>query len=258
MTFADIATQCGAFPRQQRSGRRTLGSEFLQGLTAPHRRGWFKACHTWLHSGPSPDEYAEIQDLLASMNDFQRTMATVHRRCVELILTRDHWHSLQELTDSLAALAKEFDLAEGFLRDLAQELLTPSAQLQVATSPTAFCGALTHAVRDQSLIALFVEGPQGTPGKGVVTTLTLELIDKGHGEIYPIPALAFVERDKNFRDAEDAALAWVRDTAQLWQHAWDARWRLERRDGVPLLPRLDGNSLGGAFALGLAKLAVGA
>lgn len=105
--------------------------------------------------------------------------------------------------------------------------------------------------REQSLTVLLVDEARDD---GVVATLTLEFVANGTGALYPDPALAFVYRDWEFRQAED----WARNYVQrrgLWQKEWDVRWRLERRDRQPI-SALTGPSMGGAFALGLAKCCV--
>ena len=50
MTFADIAAQCRDFPKLD-SGKLMLEPDFFDELTAPHSRGWFRACHAWLSGG---------------------------------------------------------------------------------------------------------------------------------------------------------------------------------------------------------------
>jgi len=60
MTFPDIAEQWRNRDRLP-SGRPMLTwvEEFVPNLIAPNRRGWFKACHAWVHGGPTPDDYIE-------------------------------------------------------------------------------------------------------------------------------------------------------------------------------------------------------
>jgi len=139
-------------------------------------------------------------------------------------------------------------LEPGLLRDLTQELLL---------------GEPRRAERSESLTGLLIAPvddrgrSQAGDKKGVVATLTLEAIPDGTGLLYPTPALAFVGRDGLFREAEQNAATALQQTYQLWHATWDVRWSLHRQDGIPLLHRLEGNSLGGAFGLGLATLLAG-
>lgn len=243
MTFAEIAEICRNCPIRS-SGRRMLGDEFKAALLAPDHRGWFHACRTWVQGGLSPDEFTEIQHLLDSLNEYHRSIAQAHLDCARLLLNRQ-WTSTSApvLTEDLCKIAEKTGLALGFLRDMVQELL-----------PEEFGGGQPRQpVRDPlSLTALLVDEAQV---KGVIANLTLELMPDGTGALYPAPALAFVTRDKDFRQAEDNARQYVRREG-LWQEEWDVRWRLKRRDGKPLSPWLTGNSAGLAFALGLAKLLI--
>jgi hypothetical protein len=103
-------------------------------------------------------------------------------------------------------------------------------------------------VRDLSLPVLLVDIARN---EGVVATLTLELMPDGNGGLYPIPELALI-RDTDFRRAEDEARV-CGEEVELWQKGRDVRWRLQRRDGKPIV-NLTGPSLGAAFTLGIVKL----
>ena len=95
---------------------------------------------------------------------------------------------------------------------------------------------------------------------GMTATLTLEqLTDEGTGVFYPDPqTMSFVTRDDDFQEAEQNAVAYVRETETMWQDEdkIDVRWKITRQDGQPFT-HLTGGSAGGAFALGLAKLFAG-
>lgn len=121
----------------------------------------------------------------------------------------------------------------GFCRDLSLALLGQP---------------LRQAERDLSMTVLLVDMARN---EGVVTTLTLELLPDGSGELYPTPALAFL-RDDDFRQAEDNARTYLEQTSFADTHK-DIRWRLQRHDNKPLTS-LSGPSLGAAFALGVSKL----
>lgn len=91
---------------------------------------------------------------------------------------------------------------------------------------------------------------------GEVAALTLELLaDDGMGILYPNPStMSFVTRNQEFQQAEKNALSWLRSLGFVGdQKQFDMRWSVTRRTGRPL-DRLEGGSLGGAFALGFAKL----
>jgi len=154
-------------------------------------------------------------------------------------------------TKDLIDIAKETGLPVGLMRDLTLELLSKESSAE-------------EPHWKQSLIGLLVEKvvkEEKVEEEGVVATLTLELMPRGKpmpkpGDdeaLYPIPELAFVQRANGFPEAEKSACQYVRGEG-LWPKGFDVRWSLDRRDGKPLPPVLEGNSLGGAFALGLAKL----
>jgi hypothetical protein len=146
-------------------------------------------------------------------------------------------------SDDLAAVAKETDVPLPFFHNLYQELLPKECRSWQLRQPR----------RSISLSALLVRKNQG---RGVVTTLTLELMPDGIGTLYPAPELAFVRRDQAFRDSENAARAYV-ERLRLWRKDQDVRWRIQPRGKSGPLRVLAGPSMGFAFALGLAKLLVG-
>jgi hypothetical protein len=85
---------------------------------------------------------------------------------------------------------------------------------------------------------------------GATASLVLEKLSDGAGELYPDPArMAFVPLDTTFRQSAENAQQYTRQTTGDWLDNSDVRWRLERP-----LPGLKGDSLGGAFAVGLGCL----
>ena len=258
MTFAEIVGQWRSFSRLR--GRVVVDSEFVPNLTAPARRGWFKACHAWVHRGPSPyDAPKEIRQVIACLGEVRQRVAKAHLVCARLV--RDHWTSHTVPTNQLTTLAAASGLPLGLLRDLACELATPPGQLaarqaQQQASHDILYGDMRLADPDRSaeINVLLVEKgqPGDQQGKGVVATLTLEMISDGAGALYPAPALVFVDLREGFDQAANHARAHVQRLG-LWRDTWDVRWRLARRDGeLPLA--FVGDSLGGALALGLTQV----
>ena len=70
------------------------------------------------------------------------------------------------------------------------------------------------------------------------------------GDFHLAPELAFVYRDKEFREAEDTAHTL---TKELWRSDRDVRWQVKLHSDHPV-DTFEGPSLGAAFTVGLAKL----
>ncbi|MBI1923768.1 hypothetical protein HYR99_05910 [Candidatus Poribacteria bacterium] len=106
------------------------------------------------------------------------------------------------------------------------------------------------AERSVTLIALLVY----QNNKGFTAKLTLELFKNGTGGIYKSPAEhAFLTLAPDFEGAIDNAKACVKSRGANFDGV-DVRWRLERHDGKPLPPFVEGPSMGAAFAIGLSRL----
>jgi hypothetical protein len=228
-TFRDIEVEWRGTERE--SDKRAIWRALVRG-------GWFRACRdavqrndrttleTWLDAGDV------IKQEIAQFNGTEAAqMVRTHILC-GLAVCRVREMALQQLIDTLPE-AVSVNVPLGFCRDLMRALLEEP---------------LRKAERNLSLAVLLVDIARN---EGIEATLTLELMPDGRGKLYPIPELAFM-RDKDFHQAEDNARACV-EGAGLWQKDWDVRWRLQRRDGKPLVT-LSGPSMGAAFALGLAKL----
>lgn len=236
MTFDDIMRQWQACGTQEQ--RRALWEQWM----GPGR-GWFRACHTAVERRDTPALQAWLdpadsgkQTILRFHGAEAATMVQAHLLCAWAAVHHGHWPTQTVPDEALGQAVAETALARGFLRDLAQELLR---------------GQLRQKARQQALTVLLVDPAMDT---GVVATLRLELMPGGDRQLYPIPALAFVARDAAFCQAEHAASAYAQQVG-LWPEGWDVRWQLERRDRHPI-GTLTGPSLGGALALGLAKLLV--
>lgn len=202
-------------------------------LACPKQRGIFSACassdadelRTWL-SDPAK---AEILDFPGP--DLSR-IARMHLLCALAA------HSPSAKND-LRKAANSANLCEGFVRDLEAELR----------------GERLPAVRDAVVSALFVDNT-GAERSGALGRLTFELVSGGAGRLYRSPHMAFVLRDQEFRNAETGSHDFVKSLG-LWDHGCDVRWRLDRPDGKALPLQLIGDSTGGTFAFGLAKLLSG-
>lgn len=113
-----------------------------------------------------------------------------------------------------------------------------------------------EVTRSEKMTVLFV---LQSINQGITATLILELLPSGRGIFYPDPAsMSFVScEDADFQQSIANALAHIHQRGlRMQDRQVDVRWKLKRQDGKPL-PRIEGGSLGGAFALGLAKLLAG-
>jgi hypothetical protein len=198
-----------------------------------------------LHNFSPPPALIDHGDDDANSNSmaYRSRMLYAHLRCTQEVVNRQ-WTSDTVSPTQLQAFTEEPDVPLGFLYDLVQELFPSANNSKHARQP----------VRALSLTSLLVDT---VLDRGVVANLTLELMPDGNETLYPAPGLAFVARDDKFREAETNARIYVQETARLWPNNQDIRWRLERRDGKRLSSALVGDSLGGAFGLGLLRLSVG-
>lgn len=180
---------------------------------------------------------------------FRSHMLRAHLLCVSIALQLQHEEGEADaafdaqlcghVSSHCGQIAQETDLPLAFFRDLLYSMLPESKDSR----------RLPPSATPISLTALLVGKTQR---QGIVATLSLESRSGGSGLCYPAPDLAFVRRDRTFREAEHNACTYVKD-AGLWKADYDVRWRVTRRDGRPITT-LTGSSMGFAFALGLAKL----
>jgi hypothetical protein len=254
MTFRQILRDWGKLPRHpQGEPLRTSSGwqNFSWKLFAPSQRDWFNACRevverkdrqeleTWLNAR---DENKSA--LFRFCGQDRAAIMQVHLRCALAILDSQRWPLIRPEV-VLQQMDETTEMPEGWLLDLIEELFAGKLRLSVPG-------------RSVTIMTLLVE-KRGADDSGVVADLTLELMPDGVGTLYPIPALAFVNRDTDFQQAEENACAMARATLASWGKAWqqDIRWQLQRRDGKPLSLTLLGDSAGGALTLELVKLLVG-
>lgn len=155
---------------------------------------------------------------------------------VWLVLTQNST-SVPQLTTGLRQIAEENNVPLGWLQDVVQEALSLSSTEPHGRQPQ----------RAISLNALLVG-----EARGIVATLTLELMAPGSGSLYPTSDLAFIRRDSMFRQAEENARLFT----NLSSMEYDVRWSLRRRDGQTA-SALTGPSMGLTLTLGLIKLLAG-
>ena len=166
---------------------------------------------------------------------FRSRMILAHLRCAEVAINRQ-WTSQTIDAADLRKVAEDTGLPIGFLLDVVHALLPEAEGGGQPRPPVATC----------TLTVLLVEDT--APEEGVVADFTLERLSDGTGSLYPIPELAFVYRDAQWRRAERQAYEYVQRAVS--SPAWDVRWRLVRRDQKSLPPTLQGDSLGAALAPG--------
>lgn len=321
MTFKDIAERWDALTKDPGTGRPYVDSEELRwllrtlcapdGLADDDHRGWFTACWAWVHGGPPPDDYQEIQEVQSALPESAQSVAEAHLACAKAAIQAQTlalldpqaplrlrtevpggaqplikaaceaitqleraWTDTKPFATQLTILelAKEVlnvhwlspsvsaaDLVVQTFRLLIPSLKTPLPNVWATARDLTLelLEATRRPTRTETLTGILVQRDQG-----VVADVQLDLIPDGAGCFYPSPALAFVRRDADFLQAEADARTCVQEHYGLWAPMWDVRWSLRRRDGQ-LLPLdflqetdLEGDSLGAAWALGIAKLAV--
>jgi hypothetical protein len=153
----------------------------------------------------------------------------------------------------------EGTLSVAYVRDLIAILLAAKEAEKSGNDPAKLCQRhLCEAQKIERISVLLVMGANGYVG-----TLSLELVERNEEfsaqlpirTLYPTPLLSLIARDEAFRRAESNArhcvLGEIRDG---WPKNYDVRWDLHLQNGEPLSRVLMGDSLGGAFALGLLKL----
>jgi WD40 repeat protein len=224
-----------------------VGEGLMMRLFGAESRGWFQACRFWVRGGVAPGNGADCATFLRGLNPDYRRLANLCLDCAgTLIGAREG--SVTE--DQIARLADEAGVAHGLVRDVLVELASPDEK--VRSQGGVLHGALRGAERAQIVTALLTED-RGQESIGILADLHLELVPQGTGQVYPTPALAFLRRAEEFERSAVSALEFMK-RERLWPDGYDLRWHLTRRDEQPLCALLLGNSLGGCFAFGLAKL----
>jgi len=205
-------------------------------------REWFQACKStvkaknrgvfeaWLSAERNQTKQAILQ-----FDANHEWMMMVHLHCAKAAAEANpQWTSgtltVEEMNDRIQAICNQLNPPppKGLLRDLI----------------TAFLGGEQTPEKMLSFPILLVDKKQK---KGIVANLKLELISNGNQELYPHPSFAFVERNPEFRKAEENACQLIKN-AGLWLGDFDVRWQLS------VYRKLEGNSAGGVFTLGLSKL----
>lgn len=223
---------------------------WLKGMMGP-RRHFFRACQLevqsgvwskeaqwWLEWMKDPQNLTIIRD--EELQDHYGRIALLHLLSTQIAIKHSAWTSatlLPEALNDLTQLAAPPDQPLGFLQDLTQALL-PSGAVRPAKTSCTLPVLLVEEAREEE--------------RGVVLSLTLERLDEGNGALYPHPDLAFLFRERSFRQSEKNAREAVAYMG-LWplESKEDVRWSLNRWPGGDFLK---GPSVGAAFALGLAQL----
>jgi WD40 repeat protein len=250
MNFESI----NAHLEQARSGVRdqtVLGEAFLERLFGSSKREWFLACRAWLSGAGGSDPMRALAEIGLWLDPFRKTMAELHLECSRLLVpVATATPGLK--SEQVAALAARYNLPRGLVRDLIIELQLEEGLMTCQGG--VLSGTLSRPDRVQSVTALLLENRGCLADRiGVVADLILELVPDGNGSCYPIPALMFLLRDRDFVNAERTALGYMQ-LLDAWPKGYDLRWRLLRRDGQALSVPLHGGSLGGCFGFGLEKL----
>jgi len=157
----------------------------------------------------------------------------------------------------------EGSMSVAYVRDLVAILSAAQEAGRGENDPARLCQRrLREAQRTERISVLFVD--ESKEEKGHVGVLSLELVDRDEGlsakppvlTLYPTPLLSLIARNDEFRSAEKNAVVYVLQAIgdDWWLRNCDVRWGLHLQNGEPLPSILVGNSLGGAFALGLLKL----
>ena len=168
------------------------------------------------------------------------TLLQAQLECALAWLSYGNWIGGQLSSQYLQPIAKKYGLSPGIVTELARTLNPTQAEL-TPHSTVNVTGLLYNAAGSDL-------------DRCVVADVILERLP-GTGQWYPaLEHLLTLERDSTFIEAERNACVWLYDS-DLWPLDTDVRWRIRRQDGESL-PFIAGPSLGGAFALGLARLLV--
>ena len=160
----------------------------------------------------------------------------------------------------LAELPPDAQMPAGLVRDLWHEFRHTKADAQGNPRWTVRDGLVGGELRPiaglpVSLPVLVTQDRAGfaSTNAGIVCWLTVELIPHGTGDLYPHPALTFVEFDPAFEGQLQRIRAAIAKVG-AWPKHHDIRWVLGRRDEESMPLFLRGPSAGVAFCLGLLKL----
>jgi hypothetical protein len=207
---------------------------------APETAGWLEdlvSADSLLPPVLIDDDDGDAKD---EVRKFRSAMIRASLRCARAILEhRDRvaWSTGTMAPDLADELAVRSALPRGLIQDLTHTFLKDAGPRPAAGS----C----------DLTVLLVDGR----GMGVSARLFLDLMLDGNGSLYAGPELTFTPRDQKFQRAEGTARQYAE---RIWPRSGpladrDVRWRLVRSDGTTPA-RLEGDSMGAAFALGLMAL----
>lgn len=256
-------------PLRIAEGRYIEGCPLLLGCWQAVAKEQREQLHVWsqalqrecLHSARSRLPRSDLHTALAVLACAQAALASMRYDYEHLLRwgwQATHWFAGQEPGAPPADLA---DLAAGIhwpsqgAYDIVD--LSFSALATVSHCPVGRARDLTRWLwrgtkdHDSALRSCALKVPLYNERKaeGMVATLILTLVE-GHGELYADPiTMAFRAWDGAFNEACQAAWTFIRRNREQ-QSAWDVRWHLHTTEPMPL----KGESLGGAFGVGLQHL----
>ena len=239
-TFAEILREWRELPRDAYRALiddSEIVQDFLDRLTAPGHRGWFRACRALAHGGHG-DDFALAETILAELAPFDEaraTMARLHLECARLrALAQSNAYALDQL-------AHRFRKPIGLVRDIDFELASLPHVAPLGEVPD-------YCVEDAIVGPLILIQKRKGEKRGMLAELTLQLIGAGSGQFYPSPAMTLVEHNEEFDHALENARTFLINLG-LWENHLDIRWHLRAKSRKGALNSLAGGSAGGAFGL---------
>mgnify|MGYP001773871191 CR=1 FL=1 len=228
-------------PESPRLARAGWWESLLTGCPAPFQQ----ACRASLQpDAPDPGDWEPLLQHFCLLENEEREsallpMVRLHLELTGLLRRQGRWTTSEippELDPALKELAGRYHQPLGFVRDLARFL--SGADSLPAEASTRLRVAL-------------IEGTDPEHSEARIVPLLLERVEDPEERLYPHPRMAFLTEDPAFREAREAACAYLR-AQNLWMPGRSVRWALEE------LPRgirqLRGPSMGAAFAAGMRHL----
>lgn len=231
-------------------------------LVAPAERRWFQACAEWVRNPAQSDPRTRLAPVLDILPDRMKRIAALHLDCAERLRATPRPCEPSDCPlgpETLSTLSSAYHVPIGLAADLVFELA--GTRPNGRGSPRSADGWISGGPRLRrpeknrvTAVALFVGRTESSGDLiGVAADFIFDLVPDGHGDCHPVPALAFVEIAPDFQRSIVAALETLPD-GLLRGSGMDIRWNLVRRDGGSLPLKLEGQSAGAAFALGLQKV----
>lgn len=215
--------------------------DLLTGFPPPFQQ----ACRASLHpDAPDPGDWEPLLQRFRLLENGGReaaltSMVRLHLELIRLLRHQGRWTTREippELDPALKELAGRYKHPIGFVRDLARFLSGADALPAEAST---------------RLRVVLLEGPEPQGGEPRIVSLLLERVEDPEEGLYPHPRLAFLTEDQEFREAREAACAYLRNQG-LWMPERGVRWNLEKLpEGIR---QIRGPSMGAAFAAGLRSL----